>query len=102
HYVRVLFPGIRDANGSHGHRDLGRRLLLGALDARFDLANVLEVLVEPDAIARAQPALERGDIAGHGIEDAAVLPHARDTLLGRARTSEHALEHDTRVRLHRQ
>ena len=37
--------------------------MLGALNPLFDLADVLEVLVEPHAVARAQPALERGDVA---------------------------------------
>ena len=78
-----------------------RRLLLGALNALLDLAHVLEILIEPDLVARAQPTLEAGHIALHRVEDAAVLFHAPHALFGRSRAPEHPFEDDARVRLHR-
>ena len=85
----------------HRQRQLGSRLLLGALNPDLDLANVLEVLVEAHPVAAAKPALERGDVAGHRVEDAAVLLHPLDPLFHRARAPEQALEHGTRVGLER-
>jgi hypothetical protein len=97
----VLFPRVGDPHRRDRNRDLGRRLLLGPLNARFDLADVLQVLIQTHTIARAETAFELCDIAGHRIENAAVLPHARDAFGRRSRPAEHALEDHARVGLHR-
>ncbi len=101
HHGGVLFPRVRDAHGRHRQRQFGRCLLFGALDAGFDLTDVLEVLIEADAIAAAEAALERGDVSGHRVEDAAVLLHPPDALFHRAGPAEHALEDGARVGLER-
>ena len=72
HHADVLLERFGNADRRVRHRQLGRDLVLGPLDPLLDLADVLEVLVEPDAVARAEPAFELGDVPLHRIEDAAV------------------------------
>jgi hypothetical protein len=63
----------------HADRRLGQRALLAAgvarldpLDAALDLADVLEIVVEPRAIARPELALQLRGLAANPVEDAAV------------------------------
>ncbi len=65
HRRRVLFPRVGNAHGRPRCNQLARRLLLGALDATLDLAQVLEILIETHLVAGAEPALERRDVALH-------------------------------------
>ena len=46
------------------------RLRLGLLDAPFHFTHGLEVLTDPRAILRSEPALQPGDLLAHGIEEA--------------------------------
>jgi hypothetical protein len=62
---------------------------------------VLEILVEAHAVAAAEAALERGDVAGHRVQDAAVLLHPLHALFHGAGPAEHALEHHARIGLER-
>ena len=93
--------------GRHAGRHVGQRHVLarrrlGALNAALDLAHVLEILIEPPAIARRQVALQRRQLRHHRIEQAPrVLPPA--AALGRGgAVAEQLLEHQPRVVLHRQ
>ena len=74
----------------------------GALDAALDFADVVEIVAETRAVARAEAALQVAGFFGNRIEDAALLRDAREALAGGARLAEDALEGGARIGLHRQ
>ena len=84
HRVGVLFPRIGNAH-RRPRRDRDRVVV--CFSARWMRPSIsrtmLEILIEPHVVARAEPALERRDVALHRVEDAAVLPHARHALARR-------------------
>ena len=74
----------------------------GPLNAPLDFADVVEILVEPRAIARAESALQGVGLVGDEIENASIAARAGDALGRGARFTEQPLEHRTRVDFHRQ
>src|SRR5690606_14588526 len=72
------------------------------LETLLGLADVVEIIREPRAVARADVAREVGELLAYRIEDAAARLHALETLLGRAGPAEEPLEQSARVDLHRQ
>ncbi len=77
--------------------DVARRLLLRALDALLDLPDVIQILGEPHAIARAEIPLQRLDVAAHRVQDALVAAHPRDAFGDGPGPAEQPLEHHARV-----
>ena len=74
-------------------------LRLGLLDPALDFANGVQIMVDLAAVAGPEAAPQAGDILGHPIEDAGVLPQF-DAPFGRAAAiAEEAFEDDTRVGL---
>src|ERR1019366_6111200 len=67
------------------------------LDAALDLANVLEVGIEPGLIARAQVLLEERNLLRDGIENTGVLLAPREALLRTRAVAEQALEGHARI-----
>ena len=102
HDADVLFERRRYPDRCVRHDELFGRLFLGALNPLFDLAHVVEILVQPRAIARPEPALERRHVVAHRVENALVGLHAGHAIRRGARTAEHPLEHDARIDFHRQ
>ncbi len=97
----MLAVGFRHADGSvEIHPRVA--LALRPLDAPFDLADVLQIVVEPRSVLGAQPAAQPVHVPGQRIEDASIHLPLRQPLLGGAGPSEQALEHHPRVDLHRQ
>src|SRR3954454_24048545 len=81
-----------------------RALLLGGLDAPFDVTNRVEILGELPAIGRTEAALQPGDVFHQRIENAAVfLPSdAARRRVGARRIAEQPLEDRPRLDLDRQ
>jgi hypothetical protein len=104
HQADVLFERIGDADGRAGQLTLFTAgvVRFDLLDAPLDLANVLEILVQPRAIARSELAPQLGDFGGHPIEDAFVGPPVRCTLLGRGADAKQHVERGARIAHHRQ
>ncbi len=93
----------------HANRRFGQRPLLAAgvarfdaLDAALDLADVLEVVVEPRPVARSELALQLRGLARNPVEDAAVGLEVGLALVGGRADAEQLVEHDARVAHHRQ
>src|SRR5690606_19835510 len=88
--------GIRHARG--GLRQLAhlaaRVLRFHALDAPLDLANVVQVALEPLLVVRTQLATEEGHLVGDPVEDAAVRAAAPRPLLLRGAGAEEHVERD--------
>ena len=97
----VLLEGF-----GHAERRVERHvravLLLGPLDAALDLADVVEIVPQPGAVARAQAALQLVGVLADGVQDAAVLAHPRGPLFAGAGPAEEPLERHARVHLSRQ
>src|SRR5688572_16218951 len=74
----------------------------GNADASFELADVLDVGVDPRAIGSTQPGLERAELPHNRIKDAGVALPIPQPLLRAGTVSEQALEHDPGVDLRRQ
>ena len=72
------------------------------LDAPLDLADVVEIAVDADAVGGGQPSLQRDRLLANRIENAAVLALAREALLGRAAVAKELFEHRLRAVFHRQ
>jgi hypothetical protein len=83
---------MRPSNDSHAvrHRDRGRvgRRLRRDLQAPLDLAHVLEILIDPHAVRRAELTFEARERARDRVEDAALLRAPRGALFGRAAVAE--------------
>ena len=88
--------------GLSGTSIVGERRVRGEREPPLELAHVRQVAIHALAVGARQVALQRGDLARHGVEQARELPLPRRALLGRAAVAEQALEHDARIGLHRQ
>src|SRR5438876_10189031 len=75
-----------------------RALSLRVLNALFDLANRIEVLVELRAVASPEGLGEKVHFLRDRIEDAAGVLHARQPLLRTAAVAEQPFEDDSRMR----
>jgi hypothetical protein len=104
HQSDVFFPILGDADRCGGSLDPGFiALLLGAHDAAFDLAHVVEIFTDAHAVARPELDLELVGALHDRVEDARVLLQARLALFRRGTVAaEHPLEDHARVDLHRQ
>ena len=97
-------PGVLAVGGGNAGRliDLGQlsaALLLGLLNPALDVADGFQILVHADLVAGAESALQRADLVGHRVENAAVLADAVEPRrrVGRAAVAEQALEDRPRV-----
>src|ERR1051325_8130081 len=72
------------------------------LDTALDLADVLEVTIDPGPVVGAQRTLERRHLARDVIEDAAAGHPPLRALLRRSTNAEQLLEDDARIANHRQ
>src|SRR3989441_3456277 len=97
----VLVERFRDAGRQIDLRHVCGRLG-GELDAALDLANLVGVLIDRPAVAGAELLHQAGQLAADGIENAAVLPHARDAHLRSRAAAEESLEDRLWIELHRQ
>ena len=68
---------VRDADRLVERRNLAVALLLGLVDAALHVAHGVEILIELGPVACAQRLLEAGHAVADVVEDAAVLPDAR-------------------------
>ena len=98
----MLFVGLGNADRRLGREHTAAVVRLRPLDAPLNLAHVVQVLVEPRAIAGAEPLAQPLRLAGDEVQDAAVAPDPGRALRRGAGLAEQALEHDARVDLHRQ
>ena len=78
----VLVEGLRNPDRDERVWRRGGRGLCRDLQAPFDLAYILRVLVEAQAIGRIEPDLEPRQAADERVEDAPVVLPARGSLLG--------------------
>ncbi len=74
-------------------------LRLGLLDAALDLANVLQVVAQPEPIGGTEAGVQRARITHDGIEDAPVHEHPGTPLGSRAPIAEQSFEGCPRVDL---
>src|SRR5437016_2310195 len=86
----------------HANRRLReiRRDLADQLDAALNLANFIEIVIEPGAIARTDDLPKAGYIMGDRIEDAAVLLLPGDPLRSIAAITKKTLEDYLRIDFH--
>ena len=73
HQLVVIREHRRDAGGACHLRQVVVALRLRELDAPFDIAHRVQILVDLAAVRSAELAAQPPDILGDGIEDAAVL-----------------------------
>ena len=88
--------------GASRDRQRCRALLFGNLQAALDFADVLQIVAQPGAIARAEVVLETRNLARDLVENAAIFLNARLALFRRAAIAEKPLEDHARIDLHRQ
>src|SRR5688572_2498930 len=69
---------------------------LDRLNSPLDFADRLEILVDLDAIGRAEIARQAAEVGADEIENAAILARLRRALRVRAAIAEQPLEHDAR------
>src|SRR5262249_40063160 len=103
HDVDVLLERIGHANRRVWERARLAAAVarLDALDAALDLADVLQVFVEPLTIARANLFAQLRDLRRHPVENALVRAETRGALLCRRADAEQLVEHDPRIAHHR-
>src|SRR5579862_649641 len=96
--------GWNAAGGALHVRKFARALLLRFLNAAFQIANGLEILIEFAAILRTEIALQSRYRDAKRIENAAVFPDPREArrAAGVVAVSEKALENSARVIFHGQ
>ena len=104
HQLRVLFVCVGHARRLRHFGQVAAALLLGHLNPPLDVANGVEILIEPGAVAGPDFPVQFGYALGQGVEQAAVLadalePHLR---VGGADVAEEPLEHQPRIGFHRQ
>jgi hypothetical protein len=92
HQLDVIVVGRRNAGRMIDHGERRAVLLLGPLDAAFDVANRVEILDQLRAIALTERALQMPDLLAHGIEHAAILTKPREARfrIGAAAVAEEA------------
>ena len=100
----VLGEVIRNARRGLG--DLTRLtaavIRLDALDTAFDLADIVEILVQPPLVRGPQSALEAAHLAHDPVEDAPIRAPARGPVLRRTAGPEQLVERGPRVTDHGQ
>ena len=100
-------PRVVGVSGRHAHRAIEIRQWesavcgLGFLNAALHLADRIEILADLGAVARAELLLKAGDVFGHPIEKAGVLPQFGAAVGRAAAVAEQALENDARMSLGR-
>ena len=105
HHLHVLVERSRDARRRpFHHRQLAVRLRFRPLDAALDVAHRGQVVGQLGAVRRPQPLLQARHLAGHRVEDAAVLapPRAPRRRVGARPVAEQPLEERAGIALHRQ
>ena len=104
HQLQVVLEARRRALRLANLRQLQLALFLGALDPALGVAHRLGVLVQLQLVGRAELALQPGELAGDGVEQALVLaqPRLARRPLRAAAVAEDRFEHRPRVPLHRQ
>src|SRR6266850_2141459 len=78
-----------------------RALLLGLLDAALDLADRVEILVDPGTVARAEFPLEARHVFRHPIQNAAILLQFGAPFFGAASVAEQPLKDHARISFRR-
>ena len=102
HQRDVLFEIVRHADWRRGNGEVGRGVLLRALDPALDFAQVLEVRAQPHTVAGAEAVLQRGRRCRHRIENAALRAHPFQSFVERSGAAEQPLEDDAGIDLHGQ
>jgi hypothetical protein len=103
HQAHVLFERGGRPLRLIGERQLHIALLFGPLNPPLDVPDRFGVIVDLAPIVRPQPSPEIGQPFGHRIENAPLLFESSEPRRRRrAGVAEQALEHRTRVVLHRQ
>src|SRR5688572_17484032 len=102
HQRHVLLEGVGNAYWCLSCGQLAAISRLGALDAAFDLPDVVEILRQSRAVTGAKISPQRSGLFTNHVENAAIAGTAYTPLLDRARFTEQPLEHDTWIDLHRQ
>src|SRR5207248_677995 len=93
-----LWNALRTIDERHGRQ---QALLLGLLDSRFDVADRVEVLVDADAILRANLQAESLELRPDAVENAPIRADPFDARRLVVFLPEQPLEDDARVALHR-
>ncbi len=73
HEPGVLVVRVGHTDGSSGDRQRCRALLFGNLQAALDFADVIQIVAQTGAIARAEVVLETRDLARDLVENAAIF-----------------------------
>ena len=97
----MFFVRHRNAGWRCHSRQLSVRSFFSHLNASFDFANGVQILVELASVIRRQPHLQIGDLLHYCIKDAPLLLHARAPCCNTciSHVSEQSLKDDTRVGL---
>jgi hypothetical protein len=74
--------------------------LLSALDSPLNLANVIQILVEPNTVAGSDSRLQVTKVVGDEIQQAAVGLHPQQTTLASPAPAKQALEYHAWIDLH--
>ena len=88
--------------GAVGNIGVIRGLLLGALNAPLDFADIIQIIGDAGAVVRAQIVIQVAHFLRDRIQDAAVFLHAAHPVGRRAAVAEQVLENHTRVDFHGQ
>ena len=89
HQFKMFFEGFRSSHRRVGNLNLGGTgLSLRQFDPALDLADVVQVSVDPCAIGRGQSLLQALSLFDDRIQNAAVLFLAREALLGGSSIAE--------------
>ncbi len=104
HQLDVLFERVGHADRGAGQlARLARAVLrFDALDAPFDLADVVEVFLQPGPIGGAQRVAQARRVLVDPVEDAAILGAALGALFRRGADAEQHVEDRARIADHRQ
>ena len=94
--------GLGNADWRVGRQHAAAVVRLRLLDTPLDLADVVEILIEPRAIARPETRSQPRRLLRDEIEDAAIALPSRGALRRAAGLAEQPLEHRARIDLHRQ
>ena len=98
----VLFERLRHANRRVRHDDARRRLLLRLLDPLLDLADVVEIVVQPGFVLRRRDPLQVFDVLAEPSRGCSCRSASAPAAARRAGAAEEPLEGDARIDLHRQ
>ncbi len=104
HQLDVLLEIVGHAGGRLGSSRSSPLVLRASirLDAPLDLAHVVEVVVQPRAVGRAELCRTPSDLVGDPVEDAAIGAAVRGALFRRGADAEQLIERRARIADHRQ